>query len=76
MLSRGLLSTVQRQRGAREALDERNSSYNDTHREVVVAELLRLVDHGIEPRDMAAVCPYAAQASRLRQQLSDLVERG
>ncbi len=53
-----------------------DSVHNETHRRIVAAEVRRLVDDGIAPGDIAAICPYAAQASRLRGALGRLVEAG
>jgi ATP-dependent RNA/DNA helicase IGHMBP2 len=63
--------------GESEALDDGTTSlYNDAHRRLVVEEIRRLVDAGVEARDIAAICPYSAQTLRLRQQLSELLEQG
>jgi len=60
-----------------EALDEDSSSiYNDGHRQRVVGEIERLIHLGIAARDIAAICPYAAQTQRLRAELSDLLQQG
>ena len=53
-----------------------DSVHNSTHRRIVATEIHRLVDSGVAPGDIAAVCPYAAQASRLRHELASLVEAG
>jgi superfamily I DNA and/or RNA helicase len=63
--------------GCHEALDARTESFfNDAHRDLVVREIGRLVDVGITPSDIAAICPYAAQASRLARDLDGLVNAG
>jgi len=63
--------------GSREAFDTHSSSfYNDSHRELVVSEVRRLVDAGVHARDIAAICPYSAQTTRLREQLQQLVVLG
>lgn len=63
--------------GHSEAFDDEHSSYyNDRHRELVVAEVRRLIDFGVDAGDIAAICPYSAQVRRLRSDLADLLERG
>jgi superfamily I DNA and/or RNA helicase len=63
--------------GHGEAFDESGSSfYNDTHRELVVREVQRLIATGIDPHDIAAICPYFAQVWRLRNDLAELLPQG
>lgn len=63
--------------GHTEAFDPHSTSfYNDPHRKLVVAEIQRLIDSGVDPGDIAAICPYSAQTWRLRKQLSGLLRQG
>ncbi len=60
-----------------EALDEVHSSiHNDGHRRQVAGEIQRLIELGIAATEIAAICPYAAQTERLREELCELVEEG
>jgi len=61
--------------GTEEASDG-DSYHNPTHRRIVTREIERLVGSGIAPSDIAAICPYAAQTARLRQELSAPVDAG
>lgn len=61
--------------GAEEARDG-DSVHNPTHRRIVAARARRLTESGIAPEDIAAICPYAAQARRLRSELRPLVDAG
>lgn len=61
--------------GAEEAMDG-DSVHNATHRRIVIEELVRLTDSGVAPEDIAAICPYAAQARRLMSELGDLLDAG
>jgi ATP-dependent RNA/DNA helicase IGHMBP2 len=63
--------------GRSEGFDETSSSFfNDPHRQLVVKEIRRLISHGVEAGDIAAICPYSAQTKRLREELSELLEQG
>lgn len=55
---------------------ESGSYDNPAHAELVLREVKRLVAAGVAPSDVAAICPYSAQAERLRAQLEELVELG
>jgi ATP-dependent RNA/DNA helicase IGHMBP2 len=61
--------------GIAEAKDG-DSVHNPTHRRIVAAEIDRLIASGIAPADIATICPYSAQANRLRRELRALVDAG
>lgn len=52
------------------------STRNPGQAERVAGEVRRIARRGLDPRDLAVITPYEAQARLLREQLRDLVQAG
>jgi hypothetical protein len=60
-----------------EQLDRgRNSFYNPREVDVVVDEVRRLADAGVEPADVGVIAAYSAQVERIRSRLADAEFQG